>query len=315
VTSVPRFHRLEFSLFDGKEDPIGWINTCEQFFEGQRTLEEKKVWLASYHMTRVAQTWYCQLQRNEPPLSWNSFKQSCQQWFGPPLCNNPLGELARLPFQTTVQDYQERFWDLLAHTAPLTQEQKVQLFTAGLPECIKIDVELMAPRDLNHALSLARAYERRSQVLDGNVIAAPTKPVRPPQRPSVPIPATQPTVPTIGNAAPQRPFKKLTPGEMAERRKLGLCYNCDEQYVRGHRCPRLFYLEVADFEEDTAIEEVDEEPETVISLHALTDIRSKDTMRIQVKMKGRLLTACNTQSCIQRIIERELLILCALFAS
>jgi hypothetical protein len=266
-------------------------------------------------MTRVAQTWYCQLQRNEPPLSWNSFKQSCQQWFGPPLCNNPLGELARLPFQTTVQDYQERFWDLLAHTAPLTQEQKVQLFTAGLPECIKIDVELMAPRDLNHALSLARAYERRSQVLDGNVIAAPTKPVRPPQPPSVPIPATQPTVPTIGNAAPQRPFKKLTPGEMAERRKLGLCYNCDEQYVRGHRCPRLFYLEVADFEEDTAIEEVDEEPETVISLHALTDIRSKDTMRIQVKMKGRLLTACNTQSCIQRIIERELLILCALFAS
>jgi hypothetical protein len=98
-------------------------------------------------------------------------------------------------------------------------------------------------------------------------------------------------VPATGNVAPQRPFKKLTPGEMAERRKLGLYYNCDEQYVRGHRCPRLFYLEVADFEEDTAIEEVAEEPEPVISLHALTGIRSEDTMQIQVKMKDRLLTA------------------------
>jgi hypothetical protein len=98
-------------------------------------------------------------------------------------------------------------------------------------------------------------------------------------------------VPAIGNAAPQRPFKKLTPGEMAEHRKLGLCYNCDEQYVRGHRCPQLFYLEVADFEEDTAIEEVDEEPEPVISLHALTGIRLEDTMQIQVKMKDKLLTA------------------------
>jgi hypothetical protein len=186
ATSVPHFHRLEFSLFNGKEDPIGWINKCEQFFEGQRTLEEEKVWLASYHMTGVARTWYYQLQRDEPPLSWNSFKQSCQQQFGPPLRSNPLGELARLPFRTIVEDYQERFWDLLAHTVPLTQKQKVQLFTAGLLERIKIDVELMAPRDLNHALSLARAYERRSQVLDGNIIASPTKPVRPPQRPSVP---------------------------------------------------------------------------------------------------------------------------------
>jgi hypothetical protein len=110
----------------------------------------------------------------------NSFKEFCQQQFGPPLCSNPLGELARLPFPATIEDYKEKFWDLLAHTTPLTQEQKVQLFTAGLPERIKIDVELMAPRDLNHALSLMRAYERHSQVLDGHATIAPTKAVRSP---------------------------------------------------------------------------------------------------------------------------------------
>ena len=161
MAGVPCFHRLEFATFDGKEDPIQWLNRCDQFFDGQRTIEEEKVWLASYHMTGVARTWYGQLQRDAPPLSWSHFKQLCQR-FGPPLRSNPLGELARLPFRTTVDDYQERFWDLLAQTAPLSQEQQVQLFTAGLPDRIKIDVELMAPRDLNQALSLARAYERRS---------------------------------------------------------------------------------------------------------------------------------------------------------
>jgi hypothetical protein len=37
---------------------------------------------------------------------------------------------------------------------------------------------------------------------------------------------------------------------MAKRRKQGLCYNCDKPYVRGHKCPRLFYLEVKDKEDD-----------------------------------------------------------------
>jgi hypothetical protein len=40
---VPRFHRLEFATFDGKEDPMHWLTRREQFFEGQCTLEEEKV--------------------------------------------------------------------------------------------------------------------------------------------------------------------------------------------------------------------------------------------------------------------------------
>jgi hypothetical protein len=61
TAGVPRFHRLEFATFDGKEDLLQWLNRCEQFFEGQRTMEEEKVWLASYHMTKIDWTWYTQL--------------------------------------------------------------------------------------------------------------------------------------------------------------------------------------------------------------------------------------------------------------
>jgi hypothetical protein len=42
-TSVPCFHKLEFHTFDGKEDLLGWLNCCEQFFHGQCTPMADKV--------------------------------------------------------------------------------------------------------------------------------------------------------------------------------------------------------------------------------------------------------------------------------
>ena len=53
---VPRFSKLDFPTYDGTEDPLNWLHRCEQFFRGQRTLASDRVWLASYHMTGVAQT-------------------------------------------------------------------------------------------------------------------------------------------------------------------------------------------------------------------------------------------------------------------
>jgi hypothetical protein len=37
---------------------------------------------------------------------------------------------------------------------------------------------------------------------------------------------------------------------MEDRRSKGLCFNCDEKYVRGHRCKRLFYIESADEDDE-----------------------------------------------------------------
>ena len=54
-----------------------------------------------------------------------------------------------------------------------------------------------------------------------------------------------------------RIVRHLTQPEIDERRRLGLCFNCDERYVRGHNrsCKKLFLLDVdyddADNAEDT----------------------------------------------------------------
>lgn len=85
---------------------------------------------------------------------------------------------------------------------------------------------------------------------------------------------------------------RLTLAEMADHRKLGLCYNCDEPYVRGHKCPHMFYLEVLDYliEEpkddapNNAAAAATVEPMTfdldtpMISLSAITGIHTEDTM-------------------------------------
>jgi hypothetical protein len=76
---------LDFPKFEGKEDPLTWLNRCKKFFWGQRTDEAFKVWLAAYHMVGVAQEWYMRLECDEGMPSWLRFKECCNLRFGPPI--------------------------------------------------------------------------------------------------------------------------------------------------------------------------------------------------------------------------------------
>jgi hypothetical protein len=119
-------------MFEGRDDPLRWLNRCEQFFKAQRTREADKVWLASFHMTGPTQQWYFMLERDHGDISWPLFKSLCLQRFGPAVGINHLTDLARLPFCGTVSDYQETFLTKTAHAVYLSPEQQVRLFTGGL---------------------------------------------------------------------------------------------------------------------------------------------------------------------------------------
>jgi hypothetical protein len=116
----PRFYKLEFTTYDCAEDPLNCLNHCEQFFRGQRTLASDRVWLASYHLTGVAQTWYYALEQDEGMPTWDHFKELCNLRFAPAVCGTRLSELARLPFLSTVQDYSDRFNTVLCHARNLS---------------------------------------------------------------------------------------------------------------------------------------------------------------------------------------------------
>ncbi|XP_066351724.1 uncharacterized protein [Miscanthus floridulus] len=86
---MPRIHKLSFPTYDGKEDPLPWINRCEQFFRGQKTRRTIK--------------------SGQGGDDWAYFARCVNERFGPPTWRNPLGELASLRKTTTIDDYIERF--------------------------------------------------------------------------------------------------------------------------------------------------------------------------------------------------------------
>ena len=196
----------------------------------------------------MAQQWYLVLEGDCGRPPWEEFRRLCHQRFGPPLSTNHLSDLARLSFTSTVNAYMEAFQARAAHAGRLAPLQKTQLFTGGLLDHICVDVELHEPQDLQRAMLLARAYERRNAP---HQLALPAPPLRPPRRApgtpaAVPALTTTPSAPGGSTAPATCPFKHLSPEDMALRRKQGLCYNCDEPYVRGHKCARLFFLEAPD---------------------------------------------------------------------
>jgi hypothetical protein len=90
--------------------------------------------------------------------------------------------------------------------------------------------------------------------------------------------------PTI--AADGRQAKRLSLPEQEERRRLGLCFNCNEPYTRGHNrvCKRIFYINGVDIatSEDVAAEDTPDAEAPVFSLHAVAGVPVSNTIHLQV---------------------------------
>jgi hypothetical protein len=108
------------------------------------------------------------------------------------------------------------------------------------------------------AISLARQVELME--IDRPVQPPPRAPPRgllsaPAPRLALPVPQ-QPLALSAPPVAAQQGRgegnqRRLTPDEMAERRRLGLCFNCNEKYTRGHNrfCRSIFFLDGVEIED------------------------------------------------------------------
>ena len=149
-----------------------------------------------------------------PP--WERFREFCLLRFGLPIRGSRLAELGRLPFTSTVQDYTNRFQALACHASAVTAHQRAELFVGGLPDHIRVDVELQGPQDLQTAMYYARAFERRAVAIQQ---ASPSRAAGPPPWPDVPAqgrPAQASAAPLAATAA--HPFCRLTSAELLEPR-------------------------------------------------------------------------------------------------
>ncbi|WVZ87490.1 hypothetical protein U9M48_034121 [Paspalum notatum var. saurae] len=216
-------------------------------------MPEEKVWMASYNLEDVAQLWFVQLQEDEGTPPWGRFKELLNLRFGPALRSAPLFELTECRRTGTVEEYSNRFQALLPRTGRLLEDQRVQLYTGGLLPPLSHQVRIHAPETLAAAMSLARALELveldRLNSAPGKAVPralGPPPAPRPGVLAALPAPVPQapavqalpaPQAPPLALPAPPPPRgggKRLSTEEQAERRRLGLCYNCNEPYTRGH---------------------------------------------------------------------------------
>ena len=114
---------------------------------------------------------------------------------------------------------------------------KLSCFLSGLKDEICLPVRMLSPQSLNAAFGLAKIQEEYVMSCRRNM-----KNQQDSGKNSIlGLPKSNGVVETKSSI----PIKRITPAQMDERRKKGLCYNCDEKWGPGHKCrnARLFILE------------------------------------------------------------------------
>lgn len=119
---APKLVKLDFSRYNGGEDPTSWL--CK-FFQFQETPETDQVSLASFHLEGDAQLWYQLLKQDMSHLIWDGFRKELLSRFGPSQFCDFFGELTKLQRHGTVQEYQSQFERLLTKVGHLPQAQQV----------------------------------------------------------------------------------------------------------------------------------------------------------------------------------------------
>jgi hypothetical protein len=128
----PSVHKIEFPKFDGTGDPMVWLNHCEHYFALHGTPKHQRVQYASFYLLDDTQLWYHRLELNGGPPSWLHFIQLVHTRFGPPLTERPIGELALLHRDRSIDAFCNRFMALSYRDPGITEMHQVQLFMSGL---------------------------------------------------------------------------------------------------------------------------------------------------------------------------------------
>jgi len=120
------------------------------------------------------------------------------------------------------------------------------------------------------------------------------------------MPATAPTSPPV--TVEGRQVKCLSQEEMEERCRLGLCFNCNKKFGRRHNCvcQRICLLDLAPGDDDGASELDDaaiDDPQ--ISLHAITRVRTSETMQIHLTLGSISLHALIDSGYMHNFIDEE----------
>jgi hypothetical protein len=173
-------------------------------------------------------------------VSWDIFVEELWSRFGPTDCEDFDESLSKIRQTGSLREYQKEFERLGNRVQGWTPKTLVGTFMGGLKPEIVDGIRMFKPKSLKEAISLARMRDEQLNCQE--------KTDRPFSRTT--------DVSSSSKMKSASPMKRLTWYEMQSRRAQGLCFNCDERFVPGHKCkgPQLMKLEGSYEEEDTVYE-------------------------------------------------------------
>jgi len=253
-------------------------------------------------------------------FDWQSFTKALELRFGPSTYVNHQAELFKLRQLGSVSNYQAQFEKLGNRVIGLPVEALLNYFIVCLSPDIRNEMAIQRPTTIIQAIGLVKLIE--TKLKDSKSQSCFSKPYTPSSsshytRPqsttntttntntSQSLPDTSQTPLTESSKIPtptptKLPIKRLNQSQLQERRALGLCYNCDEKFIPGHKCSTShFILLLIDEEEDTKepnLEETEPVEDTItqetndtyfqLSPQAVTGHFSPRTLKFQASIHG-----------------------------
>ena len=208
-------------------------------------------------MDLEALIWFQEVEEARVFSDWESFVPTLHVRFGTSAYNDPMEVLTRMRQTSNVALYKAEFEVVSNRVKGLSPLHKLNCFLSGLRDEIRLPVRMLNPQFLNEAFGLANIQEE--------YVWSNRKSIRSHQESGNPSILGLPKSNAVLVTKPKIPVKRITPTQMDERRKKGLCYNCDEKWGPGHKCKnvKLFLLEGIDIiprlQSGVQIIEVDEE--------------------------------------------------------
>ncbi|GJX09473.1 ty3-gypsy retrotransposon protein [Tanacetum coccineum] len=271
------YRRLAFL----REDPERWLFAITEYFALLNTPVDQRLRIVGFNLEGAAAEWFRWMSSNGLITGWERFQESVMNRFGPSKYEDPQGALSKLLQLGTVDAYQGEFEKLMNRVTDIPETLLISFYISGLKLPLQRELLVAKPTTLGDAFALARVTEARldDQVASMSVTAPKAVTSSGGQRQpnprfgvssnqeAVTKPALLPTPSQTNSNTNPKPLaiKWISPAERQERLNKGLCFNCDNKWARGHKCPGKFLLLMADDENDAEPENEPNSAEAVES--------------------------------------------------
>ena len=255
------------TAFEGKvnSNVLTWLLTVEAYLHGCSTPAERWPVVTSTYLKGAALDWYHSwIRTNNGVATWDTFKTAICARFRPVDSNRiGRGQLMELRMRTNdkgrgILQYVDRFNQLINQVTDITENEKFTYFNQGLtPELQRLLIPLTHINTVEQAISMVIRYELLSQSQDNGRSSSYQRAVAPSssawtsQRNSASSTATTSTPMELGTmttepGATTEPTdqllamrnERLTPQQLEEHKRLGLCFRCHQQGHMSHQCPK-----------------------------------------------------------------------------